>query len=161
MKVASGANIPFSNWQKLDNVKVKGWPLVRYCRQISIEELRNIRRYPIKNPKRLRSINQVVSTTNSLSLPYNWVHVYVNALGAPCPPNCFPLYFSTYNGSRLIGNRLNLLSITNENVDGNFFAIPDGYKEAKDDLYVYFGGSEFAELFFRTRVKRSSIPGVN
>lgn len=159
----------YLQWQELDEVKVKGWPLKRFRRFRNPEAVKRIQvRFangPNANDPNLRRVvaalgkrdhYQVVSTTDAVRLPYEWVDPYVTALGAPCPPNRFPLYFYAYDGTRLVENRLELISITEEQVPADFFAVPQNYQLAQDDLELYLGGSQFSELFYQ--IKNGRLP---
>jgi hypothetical protein len=140
----------YKPWGKLDATTKNGWPLTRYRRSYLDNR--------VQFSKRLfKHYTEVVMTSNSLNLPYEWVVPWVTALGAACPPNTMPMYFYGYLDNRVVQRRLELESITTEEVPGDFFSAPEGYKLAHDDAEVFLGGSGFAELYYKSRMKSADI----
>jgi hypothetical protein len=144
----------YKPWTKLDAYNKNGWPLTRFRRTFLEQQIN-------KSPRVLSQYSEVVSSSNSLALPYEWVVPYVTALGVPCPPNGFPLFYYAYVGTRTVQKRLELISITKEQVPGDFFSAPQGYKLARDDVEVFLGGSNFSELFFKLHGKSTDFTKAN
>jgi hypothetical protein len=128
----------FNPWSAADTTKANGWSLTRYSRGPNAAA--------VERSPRLSAYREVVSATHDLTLPYEWVNAYVEALGAPCPAGSFPLYFYAYMGQQVVQRRLELINATNVNVDAGFFSEPQGYKQTNDDMKVFLSGGNFEKL---------------
>jgi hypothetical protein len=98
---------------------------------------------------------ETVTATTDLPTDFSLSWAYIKTL-APCPENTFPLSVTTLYDAHKGEPQTSLSCVSAKKIDKplSFFALPKGYKKARDDIEVFVGGSHFDEIFFQGKDKK-------
>jgi hypothetical protein len=132
-----------SPWRKGKPVKVFSLRADQYERDV----------LNIKDNKRFKL--EQVTVTSDLPTNLKWCAAYTKTL-APCPEETFPLIVIARYESHIGEPQTHLSCISAQKTDLplSFFAVPKGYKKARDDIEVFIGGSHFDQLFYQGKTKK-------